>query len=580
MAIIYADQAGSNTAPYDTWAKAATSIQTAVDALSNNGDIIIIGSGTWVIATGITTANISLLANASFVIKSAIPGLCILSSNQANAEILKPNEATFKYNIDFQGIDFTKSVTHTDVATAAFLSITGAGGNVSFYNCNVYNMTVNYGVATSGTGPIIRCANSVRTLSLIDTVISDINVTAIAETPGLLGTGVNTSLVCTRLTVKNITVSISGLNAGMPGMFYCRNTVTVQDFIGDNITATNTGTGTANVYGFFYCQSITQTASIDGATVTGFIWTGGGSGAFFCAFTGPYIANRFNVSNCSIIDPTVLFVNGGVILALGDTAQGTFTNSVVHDCIGHFGIAYFASQGGGGTVNNILAYNNAAIGINVVGGAGGGGAIYCGGWGDVNISNSIFYSNTADEGGAVYAHIHAAATRAKTVKIYNCTFYGNKVTKQFGGLGGEAIIAKGANATLLHTVEVKNNICWDDGIDEIYGYAAGAGLSLTVDHCNINGGQAATTLVNIYTDNINANPEFDDQTNNRFSLKVSSPSKSKATNLGDTYKLGLNKASIWPDGIMQIDRSNHTWDQGAYVSDAKTKKRKLILAGV
>ena len=34
---------GSNTSPYDTWAKAAASIQTAVNAASN-GDIIIVGS--------------------------------------------------------------------------------------------------------------------------------------------------------------------------------------------------------------------------------------------------------------------------------------------------------------------------------------------------------------------------------------------------------------------------------------------------------------------------------------------------------------------------------------------------------
>jgi len=46
MATIYADPAGSNTAPYESWAKAATLIQTAITAASP-GDIIEVQSGTW-----------------------------------------------------------------------------------------------------------------------------------------------------------------------------------------------------------------------------------------------------------------------------------------------------------------------------------------------------------------------------------------------------------------------------------------------------------------------------------------------------------------------------------------------------
>ncbi|MDY0208366.1 MAG: hypothetical protein RBR82_17350 [Pseudomonas sp.] len=40
MATYYVDPAGSNTAPYDTWANAATSLQTAVSACSGTGNII------------------------------------------------------------------------------------------------------------------------------------------------------------------------------------------------------------------------------------------------------------------------------------------------------------------------------------------------------------------------------------------------------------------------------------------------------------------------------------------------------------------------------------------------------------
>lgn len=42
MAIYFVASGGSNTAPYDTWAKAATSLQTALTAASSDGDIVVI----------------------------------------------------------------------------------------------------------------------------------------------------------------------------------------------------------------------------------------------------------------------------------------------------------------------------------------------------------------------------------------------------------------------------------------------------------------------------------------------------------------------------------------------------------
>ena len=42
MATYFVASGGSNTSPYDTWAKAATSLQTALTAASTNGDIVVI----------------------------------------------------------------------------------------------------------------------------------------------------------------------------------------------------------------------------------------------------------------------------------------------------------------------------------------------------------------------------------------------------------------------------------------------------------------------------------------------------------------------------------------------------------
>jgi hypothetical protein len=46
MARYFVSSIGSNTAPYDTWAKAATSLQTALTAANANGDEVVLSSGT------------------------------------------------------------------------------------------------------------------------------------------------------------------------------------------------------------------------------------------------------------------------------------------------------------------------------------------------------------------------------------------------------------------------------------------------------------------------------------------------------------------------------------------------------
>ncbi len=61
-ATLYVATNGSNTAPYDTWAKATTSIQTAINAASA-GDIIIVGSSGTGHGTGVYTENVNVMYN-------------------------------------------------------------------------------------------------------------------------------------------------------------------------------------------------------------------------------------------------------------------------------------------------------------------------------------------------------------------------------------------------------------------------------------------------------------------------------------------------------------------------------------
>lgn len=66
MATYFVSSSGSNTSPYDTWAKAATSLQTALTAASSNGDIVVIQYD------GVPSGDSSVSANTTWTIGADI----------------------------------------------------------------------------------------------------------------------------------------------------------------------------------------------------------------------------------------------------------------------------------------------------------------------------------------------------------------------------------------------------------------------------------------------------------------------------------------------------------------------------
>lgn len=63
MATYYVDTAGSNTSPYDTWAKAATDLQTAVNAVSGTGNTIYCRGTQTLTSGGTATVTLSSAPN-------------------------------------------------------------------------------------------------------------------------------------------------------------------------------------------------------------------------------------------------------------------------------------------------------------------------------------------------------------------------------------------------------------------------------------------------------------------------------------------------------------------------------------
>jgi hypothetical protein len=127
---------GSNTAPYDTWAKAATTFTTAVGAASANGDVIKVHSSHTEELAADTTY--TFLANVAVVCvnKDAADVLASMSTAAwiGNSTANRSLTIVGARKLYFYGITF-----RTAGATADSISIGADGGHYEFENCWLWN---------------------------------------------------------------------------------------------------------------------------------------------------------------------------------------------------------------------------------------------------------------------------------------------------------------------------------------------------------------------------------------------------------------------------------------------------------
>ena len=138
MADIHLDAAGSNTAPYDTWAKAATSFATAAAAATVAGDRILMGSAynESVATVNLTLTNGVLLLSGT---KDVTSGITALTAGS------KISTTSFTYNINgsFYANGVTFESTSGSSHTIGFAKI--AGNIAVLENCT----TVHVGTGSS-----------------------------------------------------------------------------------------------------------------------------------------------------------------------------------------------------------------------------------------------------------------------------------------------------------------------------------------------------------------------------------------------------------------------------------------------
>ena len=103
MATYFISNGGSNTSPYDTWAKAATTIQTALTAASTDGDIVVLQYNN--IPT--TDGYMQLWDYADYAFDDYVPGneeIKLSSLSELPAALLEFEDLTRFAVVDFNGV--------------------------------------------------------------------------------------------------------------------------------------------------------------------------------------------------------------------------------------------------------------------------------------------------------------------------------------------------------------------------------------------------------------------------------------------------------------------------------------------
>ena len=213
--------------------------------------------------------------------------------------------------------------------------------------------------------------------------------------------------------------SFTNNSAIQGGAIYNKGTMNIADttFSGNKATGSGYGGAIFNGQGILTVNNSTfsgNNATWDGGAIssstsylkdsTGKALSLADTRAYWQKVNGFDAANKLVINNSKFLNNTVTSYSGG---ALGIYSDATITGSE------------FTGNNAGG--------NSPSTTVD------GGGAIYVGGWGRVNIDGSTFTDNSSNIGGAI-ATTHAGLAGDEYVTVQNSTFTGNTATEKGGAI--------------------------------------------------------------------------------------------------------------------------------------------------
>ncbi|MGY5254955.1 beta strand repeat-containing protein, partial [Sphingobacterium spiritivorum] len=239
---------------------------------------------------------------------------------------------------------------------------------------------------------------------------------------------------------------------------------------------------------------LTVTALLDGFTITG--------GTLTAATDNVYGAGMYNytssptVTNCLFTNNTIINTSGNASSTFGKgagMANVSNSNSIITNCV-FSNNTVFAVGGGMYNENSKPAIRSCVFENNKVTGTsgshGGGGMGNSGSNQPATISNSLFISNTAIRGPAIF-NSSSAANRPQT--LINCTIYKNSSSNS---VSNQAIFHNNSALTIVNTVVWGNtgtlSVGKQNGSDPVIRYSLLQGNTSAADG-NLNANDAANT---------------------------------------------------------------------------------------
>lgn len=167
MADYFVASGGSNTAPYDTWAKAATSLATALAAASTDGDRVILQYD------GVPSGNAEVSADTTYTFAANVSLICSTNSGTSTVTPTAMGTAnwignsTTNRSVSFSGAGKSGYVygltVRTSGSTADSINISNAGGSITtLEECYLWNGN------TATTARIALCGNVNASCELIN----------------------------------------------------------------------------------------------------------------------------------------------------------------------------------------------------------------------------------------------------------------------------------------------------------------------------------------------------------------------------------------------------------------------------
>jgi len=427
----YVSAAGSETAPYDTWAKAAKSIQPAVD-YAVEGNVVLVADGTYTVSSQI------LIITNNIILKS---------ENGAGNVSIDGNSTTHPIYLRGNSVIDGFSIINGIFPNGGGIFVHQNGGTI--LNCIFTN-----NFATSSDGGAIRARGS-----LVSNCYFYANG---AENGGAVFMYYN-SIVKDCIFINNLAtnggaIHCDGVDAG-----------TVSDCVISN--------NNAKEGGGVFCNEINPVITNCSIIGNAALWGAG-------TLDG-------TINNCTIIGNSAKYGGGGTRVGTvnnctisgnssGQSGGGTHVTTVNNSTIS----GNYAGNSGGGVYNSTV--NNSTISGNYAGGDGGGTF-------NATINNSTISGNSANSGGGALCSYGVALTNCLISglnsakygggvycfdggELINCTIVGNSATDSGGGIDCYGLGGIG-NITIINTIIYDNQAAFSNdnwqasGPNNAFGYS-------------------------------------------------------------------------------------------------------------